>query len=197
MTIRMKNLERLSLAEMKEFVTTNRQVGWSAPERAAAYGLIERVLKAQHYGRLSKGQKGIVRRFLAKVTAVSRAQMTRLIQRWIETRRIERKPMQRPNFPRRYTAADIATLAEVDAAHEDLSGPAVRHLCQRGWAVFGDARFQRLAEISASHIYNLRKSGTYRKFASACSTPRHATYRLGSAASRTEFDALIWPHLMV
>jgi hypothetical protein len=132
-------------------------------ERESVYGFIERVLKAQQYRRLSKGQKGIVRGFLAKVTAISRAQITRLIHRWMDTRRIERKPVRHPNFPRRYTAADIALLAEVDAAHEDLSGPAVRHLCQRGWMVFGDARFQRLAGISASHIYNLRKSGTYRK----------------------------------
>jgi len=71
--------------------------------------------------------------------------------------------MQRPSFPRRYTAADIMTLAEVDAAHEDLSGPAVRHLCQRGWEIFGEERFRRLAEISASHIYNLRRSASYRK----------------------------------
>ena len=163
MTIRMKNLERLSLAEMKEFVTTNRHVGWSAVEGAAVYGLIERVLQAHHYRRLSKGQKGIVRRFLAKVTGLSRAQVTRLIQRWIETCRIERKPAQRPNFPRRYTPSDIATLAEVDAAHEDLSGPAVRHLCRRGWEVFAEKSFQRLAAISASHIYNLRKSAAYRK----------------------------------
>jgi len=163
MTIRMRNLERLTLAEMKEFVTTNRQVNWSVAERAEVYELMERVLKAQQYRRLSKGQKGIVRSFLSKVTAVSRAQLTRLIQRWMETRRIDRKPMQRPRFPRRYTTADIATLAEVDAAHEDLSGPAVRHLCQRGWEVFGEERFQRLAEISASHIYNLRRSASYRK----------------------------------
>ena len=59
MTIRMKNLERLTLAEMQEFVTTNRQVGWSALERASVYGLIGRVLKAQHYRRLSKGQSAI------------------------------------------------------------------------------------------------------------------------------------------
>jgi hypothetical protein len=163
MTIRMEHLERLTLAEMKEFVTTNREVAWSVPERDAAYGLIERVLKAQLYRRLSKGQKGIVRGFLGKVTGLSRAQMTRLIQRWMETRRIERKPAQHPDFPRRYTAADIASLAEVDAAHQDLSGPAVRHLCQRAWTVYGDARFERLAKISASHIYNLRKSATYRK----------------------------------
>ncbi|MGA3242285.1 MAG: integrase [Bryobacteraceae bacterium] len=163
MTIRMGNLERLTLAEMEEFVTTSRQVTWSAVEPGSVYKLIERVLKAQQYRRLSKGQRGIVRRFLNKVTALSRAQLTRLIQRWMETRRIERKPARRPSFHRRYSDADIASLAEVDAAHEDLSGPAVRHLCQRAWEVFGDQTFKQLASISASHIYNLRRSAAYRK----------------------------------
>jgi hypothetical protein len=163
MTIRMSNLERLTLAEMEEFVTTSRQVTWSAVDPGSVYKLIERVLKAQQYRRLSKGQRGIVKRFLAKVTGLSRAQLTRLIQRWMETRRIERKPARRPSFHRHYTNADIASLAEVDAAHEDLSGPAVRHLCHRAWAVFGNVKFQRLAGISASHIYNLRRSAAYRK----------------------------------
>ena len=163
MTIRMSNLERLTLAEMEEFGTTSRHVTWSAVEPGSVYKLIERVLKAQQYRRLSKGQRGIVKRFLAKITALSRAQLTRLIQRWMDTRRIERKPARRPRFHRRYTDADIAVLAEVDAAHEDLSGPAVRYLCQRGWAVFGNEEFRRLAGISASHIYNLRRSVAYRK----------------------------------
>ena len=78
MTIRMSNLERLSLAEMEEFVKTSRPVNGSA-ESGAVYGLIERVLKAHQYRRLSKGQRGIVRRFLARVTTLSRAQLTRLI----------------------------------------------------------------------------------------------------------------------
>jgi hypothetical protein len=163
MTIRMSNLERLTLAEMEEFVTTSQQVTWSAVEPGSVYRLIERVLKAQQYRRLSKGQRGIVKRFLSKVTALSRAQLTRLIQRWTDTRRIERKPARRPSFHRRYTDADIASLAEVDAAHEDLSGPAVRHLCQRAWEVFGNEKFKQLASISASHIYNLRRSAAYRK----------------------------------
>lgn len=163
MTIRMQNLERLTLAEMKEFVTANRHVSWSAVGQESVYELIERVLQAQRYRRLSKGQKGIVRNFLVKVTALSVAQMTRMIGRWMETGQIRRKPAHRPKFARRYTDADIALLAEVDAAHEDLSGPAARHLCQRGLTVFGDERFQRLAEISGSHIYNLRRSATYRK----------------------------------
>lgn len=163
MTIRMNNLERLTLPEMEEFVTSSRRVKVAVPEKRPVYPFIERVLKTQQYRWLSKGQKGIVKRFLAKVTGLSRAQLTRLIQRWMETRRVVRKPGRRPSFHRRYTAADIAALAEVDAAHEDLSGPAVRHLCRRAWKVFGDKRFERLAGISASHIYNLRQSATYRK----------------------------------
>ena len=163
MIIRMENLERLTLAEMEEFLTSHRRLHWPAPERESVYALMERVLKAQHYRRLSKRHKGIVRRFLAKVTRFSRAQLTRWIQRWRKTQRVRRKLARRPKFRSRYTASDIASLAEIDAAHQDLSGPAVRRLCQRAWAVFADPKFQRLAKISASHIYNLRKSAAYRK----------------------------------
>lgn len=163
MTIRMDNLERLTLAEMKEFVANNRGVRCQAVEREAAYGFIERVLRQQAYRQLSKGQRGIVKQFLTKITGMSRAQLTRLVQRWMRTRRIERKPAQRPNFSRRYTAADIALLAEVDAAHQDLSGPAVRHLLRREFQVYGNQKFQRLAGLSSSHIYNLRKSASYSK----------------------------------
>lgn len=163
MTIRMENLERLTLAEMEDFVKRNPHVNCAVVEQQARYEFTERVLKAQQYRRLSKGQKGVVRRFLAKVTGISRAQLTRLIQRWVETRRIVKKPARRPRFPSRYTAEDIRLLAEVDAAHEDLSGPAVCHILRREFEVYGDGRFERLAGISASHIYNLRRSETYGK----------------------------------
>ena len=163
MHIRMSNLERLTLAEMSEFVASNQGVDWQTTEQQAVYGFIERVLKNQRYSRLRKSQRGVVRAFLLRVTGLSRAQMARLIQRWMETRRIERKPARRPSFKRRYTQSDIALLAEVDAAHEDLSGPAVRHLLRRELDVFGNEKFRRLAGISASHIYNLRKSSDYRK----------------------------------
>ena len=50
MTIRMQNLERLSLAEMKEFVTTHRHVVCLVVERAPVYGFIEHVLKPSSTG---------------------------------------------------------------------------------------------------------------------------------------------------
>ena len=41
----------------------------------------ERVLKVRQYHRLSKGQKGMVRPFLGKISGFSRAQLTELIGR--------------------------------------------------------------------------------------------------------------------
>src|ERR1035441_4530884 len=52
MPIHMKNLERLSLAEMQEFVQGSRKLTLSLEGQAAIYGFIEALLKAQQYRRL-------------------------------------------------------------------------------------------------------------------------------------------------
>jgi hypothetical protein len=143
------------------------------------------VLETQEYRRLSKGQKGIVRRFLLRLTGRSRAQLTRLIGQWRKRGQIQLRAIRRHRFPCRYSRQAIALLAAVDAAHEGLSGPAVRHILQREYRVFGNAAFQRLAEISASHIYNLRRSAAYRRHR----VPRHHTQaRQVSIAERRKPD---------
>src|SRR5260370_41371773 len=163
MNIIMQNIERLTLDQIREFVEGSRSIGFSAPKREAVYEFIERVLKSQQYRRLGRGAKGIVRRFLVKMTGLSRAQLQGWIGRWMKTRSVQRKPACRPSFPRKYTAADIALLASVDAAHEDLSGPAIRRVMQREHEVFAKVEYVRLAGISVSHIYNLRNSRVSRR----------------------------------
>src|SRR3989442_213219 len=128
MTIRMKNLEQFTLDEMEQFLEANEKLKIEPEASESRYKLVEAVLRAQSYGKLGKGGRGIVGRFLIRVTGFSRAQMNRLIGQWQRTRQVRRKPAQRPEFACRYTKADIVLLAEVDAAHEDLSGPAVRHI---------------------------------------------------------------------
>jgi hypothetical protein len=66
-------------------------------------------------------------------------------------------------FARKYTAEDIALLVEMDRVHEDVCGPAVAHLLHRAYHLFGDARYERLADLSVSHLYNLRKSTGYQQ----------------------------------
>ena len=43
-----------------------------------------------------------------------------------------------------------------------VCGPAIVHLLQRAFIVYGDTRFERLSKLSVSHLYNLRKSAGYR-----------------------------------
>ena len=126
---------------------------------------MRRALVRLDYGRLGKSDKGLVRRYLAKVTGLSRAQLTRLIGQHRETGRIEDRRGGAPAHPfeRRYTRADIRLLAAVDAAMGQMSGPATRALMRRQYEVFGDERFERLARLSNGHLYNLRRSVTYRR----------------------------------
>jgi hypothetical protein len=124
---------------------------------------VERVLQAQHYAQLGRKEKGVVRAYLTKLSGLSRAQVTRLVERWKQTRQVRPLAPQRPSFPRLYRSADIALLAQVDAAHEDLSGPAIRRILQREYKVYGKVEFERLAELSVSHLYNLRRSAAYRR----------------------------------
>ena len=49
----------------------------------------------------------------------------------------------------------------MDKAHEDVCGPAIVHLLERAHKEYGDARYARLANLSSSHLYNLRKSAGY------------------------------------
>jgi transposase InsO family protein len=163
MIISMKNWERLTLAEMEEFVRGSRTAILAVQEQEAVYRFLEMLLKAQGYRRLKKSDKGIVRRFAIKVLGLSRAQVSRLICQWMRNHSIQKQPVRRTRFARRYTAQDVALLADVDAAHEDLSGPAIRHVLHREFTAYGKAAYERLAGISVSHIYNLRHSERYRQ----------------------------------
>lgn len=153
----------MSLEQMKWLVESSRAVRFSIAGRESLYAVLARILQRQRYGELGREQRGIVRRFLTKVTGRSRAQITRLIGQWLETRTIQAKRPARRQFPTRYTEADARLLAEVDAAHEELAGPAAKRILRREYEVFGRQEFARLAEISVSHLYNLRRSQAYRR----------------------------------
>lgn len=56
----------------------------------------------------------------------SRQQITRLIQQYQARGIVKRRQRTVNGFQRRYTGADIRRLAEVDALHGTLSGPATK-----------------------------------------------------------------------
>jgi transposase len=117
----------------------------------------------QEYMCLNREGKGVVRRSLAKMTGLSRAPVTRLIGKYLESGQVHCRKYRRQRFPQRYMDQDIELLAEVDEAQEGPSGPATQKLLQRALYDFGDQRFQRLATLSVGHLYGLRASKVYRK----------------------------------
>jgi hypothetical protein len=163
MTIMMQDPEEMTLDQMRALVESSRTVRFSIEGQEELYSFIVQIMKKQRYADRSREERGIIRRFLAKVTGRSRAQITRLISQWLETRTITAKTPARRQFPSRYTEEDARLLAEVDAAHEDLSGPAVKRILIRECEVFDRQEYRRLAGISVGHLYNLRQSKAYRK----------------------------------
>ncbi len=127
----MWNAESLSREQIREFLKSSQGIEFAGCGRNEKYPWVEGVLKAQDYGKLSKGERGVVRAYVEKVTGMSTSQTTRLIRAFLDHGVVKTAPYQRHRFRTQYTPEDIALLAEVDRAHERLSGPATRRILQR------------------------------------------------------------------
>jgi hypothetical protein len=55
-------------------------------------------------------------------------------------------------FARKHGDDEVRLLAETDALHGTLSGPATKCLMQRAVAVHGDSRYLRLQHISVAQV---------------------------------------------
>ena len=159
----MDESEHLSLEEIRAFLKGNQEVGCKASDRKQAYEWTQRTLCAQEYMNLHRQGKGVVRKYVSKVTGLSRAQVTRLIAQYVASGVVQARQGRGKRYQGLYTSADVGLLAEADMAHGTLSGPATRKLLYRGWYEFADARYERLANISSAHIYNLRHRRSYRE----------------------------------
>jgi transposase InsO family protein len=124
-------------------------------------------------------QRGAIRAYLSKVTGLSLPQMTRLIRQYRQRGVVEGAAYRRRRFPVKYQKRDIALLAEVDRAHNWLSGPATVRIVMREHGQFGKTEFARLAEISVAHLYNLRRSAGYRKMVAQWEPTRPSTIAIG------------------
>ena len=159
----MHEAEKLSLDQIGAFLNASEQIRFEGENREQVYGWVEQVLRQQQYPEQGRKARGLVRRYLEKMTGLSRAQVTRLIARYRVHGEVQASTYRRHRFPQRDTRADIELLATVDEAHETLSGPATRRILQREYQHYGKPEYERLATISVAHLYNLRHPQHYRE----------------------------------
>jgi len=163
MVIDMNDAQLHTLDQLRAFLNGTAAVGFSvrAKER---YDFIARIVHRFGYARLRRADKGVVLRFLRRVSGYSRAQLTRLVGRGRKAAPLLKQyPAQRIGFTRTYTDADVLLLAHTDTLHGTLSGPATKKLMERACKVFGEGGYERLATISVAHLYNLRKRSRYQR----------------------------------
>jgi len=157
------NAEDLTTIEqLNAFLAGTQRVAFEvAGDKDACYQWIQKTLLRFHYQALNRQGKGVLIRYLMKVSGYSRQQVTRLVKQYRDQGRLTRRQRTVNGFSRRFTDRDIRLLAEMDERHNSPNGPAMRKLCERAYRLFGQTEYQRLASISVAHLYNLRKSKVY------------------------------------
>lgn len=173
MTLNMNDEQFGTLEQISTFNNGSESRQFEGVNRKEKYEWIAHTLQRFKYFVLKKKEKSIVKTFVRRITGFSDAQMTRLIKQKKNVGVIvfqRKQPLHR--FPRTYTKEDIALVMKTDEAHGRLSGPATKKIFQRMFTVFKIAAYMRLAKISVSHLYTLRKT-------------RHYVSKLGSSFTKT------------
>ena len=150
-----------TLDDVRGFLKGTAEVEFSIEDKGERYRWIQTTLVRFRYLTLGKKDRGLMLRYLQRVSGYSRAQIKRLVKQYVKHGTLTRGQRTVAKFKRVYTVADAVLLAQTDALHGQLSGAATKKICERMYQIHGEICYERLAGISVSHLYNLRHSNGY------------------------------------
>ena len=149
MIVTWRTVELQTRVQVRAYIGGNELLSIALRDRRVAHLWMTEMLWRFRYRFLVRADQGLIGHFLAQMTGLSRARVTRAITQFGRGGVIEdyRKAPDKL-LAWRYTAADIRLLTEVDALHGTISGLVARNLCDWMYRMFGDALYERLAGIS-------------------------------------------------
>ena len=160
MVINMDDAKLKTLTQVEEFLKGIESLFCVIKDER--YPFVQRTLTRFGYEKLGRKEKGVVLRYLERMTGLSRQQVTRLVRKFQATGTVTlgyQSPRQ--GFKRVFAPRDVALLAEMDERHGTLSGPATKKLMERAFKIYGEEKYAVLSGISVSHLYNLRGGKEY------------------------------------
>jgi len=169
----------MDIDELKAFLASSEVFTFKGTSREEIYAWIEHTLRSYNYRSRPRSEKGVLRRYMRKMTGISRSQLTRLITQFRRSGHVRLKPYQRHSFPTKYTREDQLLLSELDSDNERLSGKATAAIFKREYNLFGKSEFQRLSEISVAHLYRLRQGSFYRNHTLTIEKTKPSSSQLG------------------
>src|SRR5664279_2668716 len=82
MIVNLKTQQLSNLEQVRSFMAGTAAVPFTTPGHQDRYHWVAQSLKQFGYSKLRRAERGLMVRFLCKVTGYSRAQVTRLIAQW-------------------------------------------------------------------------------------------------------------------
>jgi len=165
MNITMTDSRLSNFNQLKTFLTGSKEISFaSLNSKREKYNWIKKILVRFDFRNLAKKERGVVGKYVKKISGYSDSQMTRLIKRYFKGKLIWRT-YNRNIFPTKYTPHDIALLNLTDNAHSCLNGWSTKKILVREFKEFKKQDYENIKDISVAHIYNLRSTRQYKSHA--------------------------------
>jgi len=161
MVIMMNDSKLNSMAQIKSFLAETKEIEFKKKSKKEAYRWIKDTLRRFTYVIISKKEKGLIRRYLMKITGYSKSQLTRHINQYCNTGELKIKEYDRHKFQKKYTSQDIQLLAKTAQLHDAPNGASLKKTLERMAREYAKEEYLHISHISVSHIYNLKKNVSY------------------------------------
>lgn len=156
------NDSRIKTIEQLEALVNADVLNMQSTTKQEAYAWIEKYLIQFEYALRIRDEKGTIRKYLMQTTGYSKSQITRLIGQYLREGQVRLKEYERMNPNITYSNDDIRLLAKTDELHNYPSGPSLKHTLKR-MMEYGKQEYKNIANISVSHIYNIRDKVAYKR----------------------------------
>ena len=101
-----------TIEQVKQFLEGSQGIDFEGQRTEEKYDWTEEVLIRFRYLRLKKPDRGVIRRYIEKVTGYSRAQVSRLVREYKQTGQVRKREYKRHRFPQKYTREGTTTGAD-------------------------------------------------------------------------------------
>jgi hypothetical protein len=163
MKVIMDDSRLVNITQLKEFLKGSVKMVISLEEASIKdkYAFITKTIKQFSYRKLTKKEKAVVLNYLHKVTGYKKGRLYQFIPR-AEKGTLQKTKYVRSHPTKIYVISDIKLLEGTDEVHLRLSEDATKEILRREFEVFHKLDYQTIAQVSHSHITNLRHSPIYK-----------------------------------
>lgn len=163
MKVIMDDLRLINISQIKAFLQGSKTLSFNLNTIEEKYQFVQKTIKRFNYKKLNRKDKKIVLKYLTKLTGYQKAQIFRLVKK-AQKGKLLRIEYHRDRSFKVYHSPDIKLLEKTDELHLRLSAPATKEILRREYELFGKEKFKTIAQVSPSHINNLRKTENYKSF---------------------------------